>query len=280
MKGIPSASRKSVAIRQTLKAAFSELPDVLWGIRCVWLRYFAVFMKSFRYYAVTTFVEPLLYLASFGIGVGALVGTVHINGQSIPYRSFVFSGIIAQTVLFQGFFEGAYGSFVRMYYQRIFQAMSITPITLSEVLWGELLWDASKATTSALVVSLIGVFTGDFPLWAVAAILPVAFLGAFLFAAMGLASAAIARSIDDLSYPQYLLVFPMFLFCGVFYPIDQLPGVLQVVAWFFPLTSLLSIVRSLALGFPFQVASVPILLAWLVGFVFYSRRAMTRRLVK
>ncbi len=257
-----------------------KLSDSLWGVWCVWQRFFAVFVKSLPYYLVTTFLEPVLYLLSFGVGVGALVGNISIQDVHLSYRSFIFSGIIAQTVLFQGFSEGAYGAFVRMYYQRIFQSIAITPITLSEVLWGELFWDASKATLAAEVVALIGVVAGDFPAACLLTLLPVCFLSSMLFSAMGLAAAGYSQSIDELSYPQYLLVFPMFLFCGVFYPVESLPRALQVVAWFFPLTSVNAIVRSLTLGLPFQPQSIPLLLLWFGVLVWVARRSMFKRLVK
>jgi lipooligosaccharide transport system permease protein len=257
-----------------------KLADSAWGVWSVWRRYFSVFVKSAGYYLVTTFVEPLLYLVAFGVGVGSLIGTLDVGGARLSYRSFIFSGIIAQTALFQGFYEGSYGSFVRMYYQRIFQSIAITPITLSEVLWGELIWDASKATLAAEVVAVIGVITGDFPPLSLLTLLPLCFASSLLFSAMGLASAAYSRSIDELGYPQYLLVFPMFLFCGVFYPVENLPRALQAVAWIFPLTSVNSLVRTLTLGLPFHGWAVVILLAWLLGLVVVSRRAMTRRLVK
>jgi lipooligosaccharide transport system permease protein len=257
-----------------------SIPVTYWGIRCAWLRYFDVFRKSLRFYLVTTFTEPVLYLLSFGVGVGALVGSVNVAGTQLSYRSFVFAGIIGQTVMFQGFYEASFGGFVRMYYQKIFSAMAVTPITLSEVLWGELLWDATKATVAAEVVALIGAFTGDFSPMAPLVVLPVAFLSALLFSAMGLAAAALASSIDAISYPQYLLIFPMFLFCGVFYPIERLPAALQWLAWALPLTSVISLVRTLALGMVFQPWAVPILLAWLAVLVVFSRRTMFRRLVK
>ena len=254
--------------------------DSLWAVRCVWLRYFDVFRKSLRFYLVTTFSEPILYLLSFGLGVGALVGTVKVHGMEVSYRSFVFAGIIGQTVLFQGFYEASFGAFVRMYYQKIFGAMAVTPITLSEVLWGELLWDASKATVAAEVVTLIGVALGDFRPLALLTVLPVAFLSSLLFAGLGLTVAARAQSIDAISYPQYLIIFPMFLFCGVFYPIESLPVALQWLAWALPLTSVVSLVRTLTLGFPFQPWAAPILVAWLLLLVFFSRRSMFGRLVK
>jgi lipooligosaccharide transport system permease protein len=257
-----------------------KLPNSVWGVWCVWRRYFSVFVKSIGYYLVSTFLEPLLYLLAFGVGVGSLIGTLETNGVRLTYRSFIFSGIIAQTVLFQGFYEGSFGAFVRMYYQRIFQAIAITPITLSEVLWGELIWDASKSTLAAEVVALIGVISGEFPPLSLFTLFPVCFLSSLLFSGMGLAAAGYSRSIDELSYPQYLLVFPMFLFCGVFYPVEELPGVLQQVAWIFPLTSVNSLVRTLTVGLPFQIRTVPILLAWLLVLVLLGRRSMIRRLVK
>jgi hypothetical protein len=80
-------------------------------------------------------VEPLLYLIAFGFGLGGIVKTVEIDHAAVSYRQFIFAGIVGQTILFQAFFEAAYGSFIRMYYQRVFQAIATTPITLSEVLW-------------------------------------------------------------------------------------------------------------------------------------------------
>src|SRR5262245_23131827 len=217
------------------------------AIQCVWLRYFAVFHKSLKYAIVTTFFEPLLYLFAFGFGLGPMIGTVDVLGMRMTYRQFIFAGIVAQTLMFQGFFEAAFGSFIRMYYQRVFQAISVTQITLSEVLWAELIWDASKASFAATAVLLIGVLTGDFSLAGALITLPVAFLAGLLFAALGLLVAAKSKTIEEISYPQYLLIFPMFLFCGVFFPINNLPVYLQWAAWILPLTSVVSVVRTLTL---------------------------------
>jgi lipooligosaccharide transport system permease protein len=254
--------------------------EALWGVRCVVGRYFDVFLRGVWYYLVTTFLEPILYLLSFGLGVGSLVGSLTVGGHEVSYRAFIFSGVIAQTVLFQGFMEASYGAFVRMYYQKVYQAIALTPVTMSEVLWGELCWDTARSTTAALVVALIGVATGDFAPICLVTLIPLCAASSLLFAGMGLAAAALARSIEQLSYPQYLLVFPMFLFCGVFYPIDALPAPLRAVAWVLPLTSVTSLARWLTLDLPLEPQAFPILCAWLIALVLFARHAMLRRLIK
>jgi len=250
------------------------------AIATVWRRYFAVYEKNFWFGVVTTFVEPLLYLVSFGIGVGGLVGSLTTEGLPMSYRQFVFAGIVGQTMLFQGFFEAAYGGFVRMYYQKVFQAIAVTPVTISEVLWGELLWDASKATFAAVAVLAIGALAGDFRLAGTLAAIPFVFAGSLLFASMGLLTAARSATIDEISYPQFLLIFPMFLFCGVFFPLDQLPTALQGFAWCLPLTPVISVIRALTLGTGLRLTAVAATLLWTALLVRLARASMQRRLVK
>ncbi len=251
-----------------------------WAIRCVWQRYFAVYQKNIFYGIVTTFVEPILYLLAFGYGMGSMVDHVEVHGMRLSYRQFIFAGIVSQTILFQAFFEAAYGSFIRMYYQKIFQGIATTPITLSEILWGELIWDASKATFATLAVLILGSLTGDFHVSGAILLIPITFFCSLLFAAMGLWVSATAKTIESISYPQYLLIFPMFLFCGVFYPVENLPQAFQAIAWILPLTAVNSLVRTLTLGFPLQIQALPILFAWFAVLVIFSRRAMMKRLVK
>jgi len=256
------------------------MTESMWGIWSVWRRYFAVFRKSFLYYLTTAFLEPILYLTSFAFGLGNLIGDVKVGNEMMNYQSFVFSGVIAQTVLFQGFFEGAYGGFFRLNYQRIFQAIATTPVTLSEVIWAELLWDASKATLASLLVTAIGIATGNFLWSSIILMIPVCFMSALLFGALGLCTAGYSSNIDQISYPQFLFVFPMFLFCGVFYPIDVLPDPLPTLVWILPLTSVNSLMRTIAVGTPFESYALAIIIAWVVVAIFMARRALMSRLVK
>lgn len=261
-----------------MKISGNSLYDSFWGIRCVWLRYFDVFRKSLLYGIITTFTEPVLYLLSFGLGLGSMIGDLTIGDRVVSYRQFILAGIASQTILFQGFFEAAYGGYIRMYYQRIFKAMAVTPVTLSEVLWGELLWDSTKSSFATFSVLVMGSLLGDFSIKGALIALPFSFLCSLLFAGLGLLVAAKAKTIDQISYPQYLLVFPMFLFCGIFFPLQNLPSVAQKLAWVLPLTSVASIMRTLTLGFPLEPQAIPMLLIWGIGLVYFSRRAMIQRL--
>lgn len=246
----------------------------------VWLRYFAVYRKNLWYGLITTFVEPVLYLMSFGFGLGGVIGEIDAGGgRFVPYRAFVLAGLFGQTLLFQAFFDAAYGGFVRMYYQKVFQAIAVTPVTLSEVLWGELLWCATRATLSASVVVAIGIAIGDFHLAGALVLVPFAFLVGLLFGALGMLIAGWARTIESISYPQYLLIFPMFLFCGVYFPLSNLPEGVRVVASILPLTSVLSIARALALGLESTIWSLPLVLLWTAILVPAARRSMKRRLL-
>lgn len=245
----------------------------------VWLRYFEVFKKNILYAMVTTFAEPFLYLASFGFGLGGIIGDIKVGELSVSYRAFVLAGIVAQTVLFQGFFEAAYGGFVRMYYQKIFQAIAMTPVTLSEVLWGELAWDASRATLSAAAVLAVGAAAGDFSISGALLLLPFCFFAGLIFAAMGLLVASKSRTIESISYPQYLLIFPMFLFCGIFFPISNLPVAVRTIVSVLPLTPVVSLIRTLTLGFPFEPWLMAILLLTAAILVPLAHRSMHGRLV-
>ncbi len=256
-----------------------ELP-AFWAIRSVWMRYFDVFRKKIVYSLMTTYLEPLLYLVSFGFGLGGMIGDIQVAGVTVPYRKFILAGMLGQTLLFQAFFEAGYGGFIRMYYQRIFKAMAMTPVTLGEVLWAELIWVASKATFASVAILIIGVAIGDFSPVGSLLSLPICFMGGVIFAAVGMASAAKSSTIEDLSYPQYLLIFPMFLFCGVFFPIDKLPEVVQYVAWVFPLTPLVASLRQLVIGLPAPAWSPFLLLLWMLILVPLSRRMMLRRLIQ
>jgi lipooligosaccharide transport system permease protein len=254
--------------------------DTLQNIFIVWRRYFLIFKVNMTYAITTTFVEPLLLLLSLGFGLASLIGTIKTQNIELTYRQFVFSALVAQRLLFQSFFQASYGSYFRIHYQKVFHNIIVTPITLSEILWGELFWDATQGAFSAFVVLLIGAIIGDFHIPGVMLAIPFCFLAALSFSAIGLWITGFAKTIDQVAYPQYLFVVPMFLFCGVFFPIETMPEFLQVIAWLFPLTSTISILRTLLLDLPLQIQAIPLFIFWFFTLVYFSIRSVKKLFIK
>lgn len=257
-----------------------QVLDVAAGVGSVLRRHGLVYGRHWRHSLVTTFAEPLLYLLSFGLGMSAVVRQVVVGGVGVEYRAFVFAGIVAQSVLYQGFFSAAYGGYARMHQQRIYLAILTTPVTLRELLGAELLWNASRGTLAAAAILLIGTLAGDFRPWGALAALPLAFAGALLFSGLGLCIAALARNFNDLSNAQFYVVFPSFLLAGVLFPLDALPTAARACAWLLPLTPVLDLLRALLLGTPPAPAAALALPAWVAFAVWAAERTATRRLVK
>jgi lipooligosaccharide transport system permease protein len=213
-----------------------------------WQRNRDVFTQTYRVNFIPPVLEPLLYLFALGFGLGSLVGTVKIFNLTIKYTRFIAPALVSISIMNSAFFECTYGSFVRMHYQKTFDAMIATPLSLEDVIAGELMWGATRSlingTIILLVVSAFGLVNFSFALL----ILPVAFLGGFLFASLGMIFTAISPNIDTLNYPTFLLITPMLLFSGTFFPLSVLPKALQMLALAaLPLANVVSLNQGLTL---------------------------------
>lgn len=220
------------------------------GYRClyVWRRDFDVYMKTWKVNFIPPLLEPVFYLVAFGSGLGTLVHSVEYGGRDVSYAAFIAPGVIAITILFQGFFECAYGSYIRMYYQKSYDAIVATPVSLEEVVTGEVLWGATKSVIGAVLVCLVVILFGYAPPYALAAVVPIAALSGLLFASMSMCFTGIVPNIDSFNYPVFLLITPMFVFSGTFFPTEALPGWGRTVAEFLPLTHVANLCRGLTLG--------------------------------
>jgi lipooligosaccharide transport system permease protein len=223
----------------------SRLPKLTYRVWTVWRRNFDVFMKTWHVNFLPSLIEPILYLLAFGFGLGTFV----TNIEGISYIQWIAPGLVAITVMYGAFFECTYGSFVRMYFQRTFDAIIATPINVEEVIAGELLWGATRATfNSAIVLAVVAAFGLISTPWFLA-VLPVAFFGGLLFAALGMCFTALAPNIDFFNYPTFLLITPMFLISNTFIPLASFPGQLQTIALaVLPLTHVADLSRLLVVG--------------------------------
>jgi lipooligosaccharide transport system permease protein len=249
-----------------------------WNAWKVWRRNWDVFFKTYQVNFLPPFIEPVLYLLAMGYGLGMFVG--EING--IPYVRYIAPALLSISMMNSAFFECTYSSFVRMYYQKTFDAIVATPLSLEEVIAGELLWGATRSMiyTSAMLVVLIAFGVVSLPLSFL--VIPFSFFAGLLFAGIAMCFTAVTPGIDALNYPAFLLITPMFLFSGTFFPLSVLPAPIQAVAVAaLPLTQVVTVTRSLTLA-----AIAPLFfysLVWIGAFaaVFFvvSITLMKRRLV-
>lgn len=214
-----------------------------WGVYSVWQRHARVYQKTWLVNSLPPLSEPLMYLVAFGYGLTPLVGDVPYRGQTVSYLEFIAPGMIAIGVLFQSFFEGAFGSFIRLSFQRTWHALLTAPLTFTEVFLGDWLWAATKGTIAGLLTGIVAVIWGLYSGWHLLVSLPLIILGSLLFGVMGLFVAGAVRTVDQINIPIFLFVIPMFTFCGTYFPRDTLPPVLNSIASLLPLASLVDLLR-------------------------------------
>jgi lipooligosaccharide transport system permease protein len=225
----------------------SLLPKLTYRVWLVWRRNFEVFMKTIFVNFLPALMEPILYLAAFGVGLGALI-TGTVNGGT--YIQFIGPGLIAIAVMYGSFFECTYASFVRMYFQKTFDAIIATPVSVEEVIAGELLWGATRAAINGtIVLAVVTVFGLVSSPWAV--FVPVvAFFGGLLFASLAMCFTALASTIDFFNFPTFLFITPMFLLSGTFFPLTLVHSTILETAALsvFPLTHVVDLTRGLMSG--------------------------------
>ena len=227
----------------------------------VWQRNLKVYRKSWKISFIPPFLEPLFYLIAFGVGLSGLVGNIRYQGSEISYMSFIAPALIGVSIMYNSFFETTYASFVRMYYQKTFDAMLATPLSLEEVITGEIVWGATKSLIAAAIMMGVISFFGLIRFPGGLLILPLSVLGGLAFGSIGMFFTGIVTNIEMFNLPVFLFVTPMFLFSGTFFPLENLPHWAQQAACLFPLTHLANLARA------FSIGQIHLSLLWEIGYL-------------
>lgn len=231
-------------------AKFS-IPRLSYRVWKVWRRNVDVFLKTIQVNFVPSLLEPIIYLVAFGFGLGGFIPSI----QGMPYVNFIAPALVAIAIMNGSFFECTFASFVRMYFQKTFDAIVATPVSVEEVVAGELLWGATRATiNTTIVLAVIGVaglFTAEpiigSPLFLLVPL--IAFFGGLLFSSIAMCFTAIAPSIDFFNYPAFLFITPMLFLSGTFFPLSSLPNAVQGLALIvLPLTQVVNLTRGAITG--------------------------------
>ena len=220
-------------------------PALSWRWWPVFLRNLLVWKKLAIPSLIGNIAEPLIWLVAFGYGMGALVGQVNVNGQAVPYILFLASGSICMSAMNAASFEALYSAFSRMHVQKTWDAILNAPVGLDDVVLAEMLWAAFKAifTTTAILGVMLILGISHSPKLIVAWLVLVG--AGVTFSCIALIFNALAKGYDFFTYYFTLFMTPMMFLSGVFFPLEQLPGVVQAVARWLPLANAVALVRPL-----------------------------------
>ena len=219
-------------------------PNFVRRVLSVFYRHYKCYFKHLIANGFPPFVEPLLFLAAIGFGVGRYVNTI----DGIKYSLYVAPGLLASTAMFTATFELTYGTHIRMEYKKIYDGMLSTPIGVVDAFIGEILWAGAKGfffSFAVLVtISFFGLVKSPLALFAPV----IGFLTGVIYGSLALIMTSIVKEINNFNFYVTGCCTPMFFLSGIFLPVKELPHILQKISNIIPLTHSVALMRSLILG--------------------------------
>ncbi len=260
-----------------------RIPSLRGAFR-VWQRNATIFRKHWKTIMFPNFFEPLLYLTALGLGLGAFIRAGGIQG--LTYPQYIAPGLLASNAMFAASFESTFNTFVKLKIRRTYDAIVATPVNAEDVVAGEYLWAGTRATlygTGFLaVLTVLGLAFGE-PLiasWWALLIPPVLLMIGIMFSVTGTLFTSLIERIDLYSYYFTLVVTPLFLFSGIFFPIEDFPAPVPQIAWFTPLYHAVNVCRALAVGpTPALLVDVAWILIFTAALALIPIHLMRRRLI-
>lgn len=243
----------------------------------VWRRNLLVWRKLAVPSLLANLAEPSLYMLGLGYGLGGLIPPV--DGR--PYIGFLAAGTLCLSTMNSSTFESLYSAFSRMHVQKTWDAILNAPLSLDDIVTAEWVWAACKAMLSGLAILLIVslLSLASFPSAWLA--IPLIALIGLTFGAIGLVMTALAPNYDFFSYYFSLVITPMILISGIFFPTAQLPAALQALSAMLPLSHAVALARPILYGeFPANaVMHVAVLLVYAVAGFYLATVLIRRRLL-
>jgi lipooligosaccharide transport system permease protein len=215
--------------------------------RVVWAilrRHLDVFRRTYRTNLMPHFVDPLFWMAAFGLGLGAYMPDI----RGVGYLQWFAPAMLVSSAMWSSAYECTYGTYIRLKYPPLFESMLAAPATLDDVALSEVLWAGGKSAGYSVIILAVLFVVGLVPAWTGLLLPLVILLEGVLIAALSLVFAATARTIDAFAFYYTLGVTPMFVLSGIFFPLDGLPVPLQWLAWLNPLSHFSVLARGLAIG--------------------------------
>lgn len=244
----------------------------------VWQRDRDIYLNAWKTEFWPPFMEPLFSILALGLGLGRYV--TDIDGMS--FLQFLAPAFVATGAMYAASLECAYGSFVRMVYQKTFDAILATPCTIEDIIGGEIAWGTTRALLSSVVVLFVIAVFGLVQSWWALAVPFVGLVEGLMFASLSMVVTSKVPTFGAFNYYITLGITPMFFFSGVFFPLETLPENLRVLTWFSPLTHAVRPIRALTVGDAHPGLIWDIVWMLVVSFVLtnVSLALMRKRLIK
>jgi len=211
----------------------------------VWYRHMRVYTKNILSNGLPPFFEPLIFLAGIGLGLGKYIAEP-VGG--VRYIEFLGTGLLVTTAMFTSAFECSYGTFIRLEFEKVYDGMLAAPMTVNNLIVGEIIWAGSKGFFFSLAVlvilSLFGITRLPYSLLAPF----IGFFTAVMFATMSLLITSFVKTINHFSFYFTGFISPMFFFSGVVFPTENLPPVIRPVTEILPLTHSARLVRAVCMN--------------------------------
>src|SRR5438132_3516240 len=225
-------------------AALLRSPELSLRWISVWRRNLLVWRKLAIASVLGDIADPLLYMLALGYGIGSFIPEI----DGMKYIAFIGTGMVCQSAMFTASFEAMYSAFSRMHMQRTWEAIINAPLSLDDVLFAEWMWAGTKSVMSVFAILIVIMLLGYGHSWLSVFVLPLGFMVGLTFGAFGLVMNSLAPGYDFFTYFFTLVLTPMLLLSGVFFPVDQMPAALHGVAVVLPLSHAIDIARPLLAG--------------------------------
>jgi lipooligosaccharide transport system permease protein len=268
------ASRATPGPRQPLSSSERLL--------AVFSYFLTVYRRTWRGSIIGRFLSPLFFLLAMGVGLGSLVNDRVGGVEGLPYLQFVVPAIVATQTMWVAMGESTYAVLGYIKWNMGYHAMLASPMGVRDVLRGHFLSIAAQLVLATSIFMAIAALFGGFSSWGALWCLPIAVLTGMAFVTPIFAFTAKQEGDDGFNILFRWVMTPLMLFSGTFFPITQLPGWMQPIAWVTPLWHGVEPCRMVATGavaWPSLVAHLAVLLVFAVVGWWLAERAFTKRLV-
>ncbi len=253
-------------------------PSLLQRLFSVWYRHTRVYTKNLLSNGLPPFLEPLLFLMGVGLGLGKYI-TEPMDG--LPYINFLGTGLLVTAAMFTAAYECTFGTFIRLEFEKVYDGMLAAPITVNNLIVGEIIWAGTKGLFFTFAVLCVLMAFGIIKLPAGLLTPLVGFLTGMMFATLSLFVTSFVKTINHFNFYLTGIISPMFFFSGVVFPVGNLPESVRFVAEIMPLTHAVRLSRAVCAGryTPVLLGSVAYIILFTAIFGAMAIRRLRRRLV-